>query len=393
MKKLAIIFGTRPEAIKYGPIINVLKNDHRFEINIISTGQHREMLTDALEAFDIKVDIELNVMKSGQGLPEITSKILYELNIILPKLSPDAILVHGDTATTLSGALAGFQLQIPVIHVEAGLRSGDIQSPFPEEGNRKLVAQIASLHLSPTPGNAANLIREGIKESSIVITGNTIVDSLYWARNRKDIPVNSILKNIKNDDRKIILASAHRRESWGRLSEIVNAIKKISERKDIKFVIPMHKNPTVRSVFIDKLSGIKNIALIEPLNYLDFCNLMYLSDIILSDSSGAEEEGPTIGKPTLVLRNLTERPEATISGSAILVGTSEELIVKNVNYILDNLSQYIKENVSTNHYGDGNATIRIVGAIADFFGMGPAVSPFYSSCYKHQYKRNIPALL
>nr|WP_319940351.1 UDP-N-acetylglucosamine 2-epimerase (non-hydrolyzing) [Xenorhabdus sp. psl] len=231
MKKLAIILGTRPEAIKYGPIINMLKNDHRFEVKVISTGQHKEMLTDALDVFDIRVDIELNVMKPGQRLPEMTSKILYELNTILPQLSPDAILVHGDTATTLSGALAGFQLQIPIIHVEAGLRSGDIQSPFPEEGNRKLVAQIASLHLSPTPGNAANLIREGIKENNIVVTGNTIVDSLCWAKNKQGMPVNPIFKNIENDNRKIILASTHRRESWGKLSEIANAIKKSPREK------------------------------------------------------------------------------------------------------------------------------------------------------------------
>ncbi|HBM2948710.1 TPA: UDP-N-acetylglucosamine 2-epimerase (non-hydrolyzing) [Klebsiella michiganensis] len=380
MKKIAVVFGTRPEAIKYGPVINALKKDPRFEVFIISTGQHKEMLDDALAVFDIKPDYNLKVMQPGQTLAQITSRITDGLAKLLPQLKPDALTVHGDTGTTLAAALSGFHHHIPVIHIEAGLRSGNVHSPFPEEGNRKLVAQIASLHLAPTPGNAANLIREGIPENRIVITGNTVVDALLWAIEQIPQGDNTLLEALQQDKRKIILASAHRREAWEKIPDIANAIKAIAERPDVRIVIPMHKNPIVRQAFQNALTDMNNVDLIEPLNYLDFCRLMNRADIILSDSSGAEEEGPTLGKPTLILRSLTERPEATHSGSAILVGNSGEQIIHHVFRILDNLSTFKSTNVQTDHYGDGLATQRVIGAIANFFGLGPAVQPFYCGC-------------
>ncbi len=369
MKKLAIILGTRPEAVKYGPVIKVLKKDHRFELCVISTGQHKEMLEQALMIFDIIPDVELNIMKPGQSLCEISTKIMNGLQTVLPAIKPSAIIVHGDTATTLAGALAGFYQQIPVIHVEAGLRSGHLHSPFPEEGNRKLVAQIAALHLAPTPGNATNLLREGIKESNIVITGNTGVDALKWAIGKKHVPRHPIFNRLGNDRRKLILASAHRRESWHRLPGIVNAISSLAKRGDVLFIIPLHKNPVIRQVFVQVLSHSSNVLLIEPLDYLDFCHLMKQVDIILSDSSGAEEEGPTLGKPTLVLRNVTERPEATLSGSATLIGTSESRIVSGVASMLDNLEHYSATPRRTDHYGDGHASTRVIDAIARFLGI------------------------
>ncbi|MNG69128.1 UDP-N-acetylglucosamine 2-epimerase [compost metagenome] len=380
MKKIAVILGTRPEAIKYGPVINALKDDKRFEVFIISTGQHKEMLDDALAVFGIKPDYNLQVMQPGQTLAQITSRITDGLARLLPQLKPDALTVHGDTGTTLAAALSGFHHHIPVIHIEAGLRSGNISSPFPEEGNRKLVAQIASLHLAPTPGNAANLIREGIAENRIVITGNTVVDALHWAIGQP-IPADiGLLGELQQDTRKIILASAHRREAWEKIPEIADAIRQIAQRPDVRVVIPMHKNPIVRQALQSALADTDNVDLIEPLNYLDFCRLMNRADIILSDSSGAEEEGPTLGKPTLILRSLTERPEATHSGSAILVGNSGELIIHHVNRILDNLAAFKSANIQTDHYGDGLATQRVIGAMANFFGLGPAVQPFYCGC-------------
>ncbi len=267
-----------------------------------------------------------------------------------------------------------------MIHIEAGLRSGNISSPFPEEGNRKLVAQIASLHLAPTPGNAANLIRGGIKEDRIVITGNTVIDALYWAIKREQSCRHAIFEDLQHDTRKIILASVHRREAWEKIPEIANAIKQIAARQAVRIIIPMHKNPVVCQTLQNILANMINVDLIEPLNYLDFCQLMSRADIILSDSSGAEEEGPTLGKPTLILRSLTERPEAIHTGSAILVGNSGDLIIRRVNHILDNLDVFKSANIQTKHYGDGQATQRVIGAIANYFGLGPAVQPFYHGC-------------
>ncbi|MFC0227686.1 non-hydrolyzing UDP-N-acetylglucosamine 2-epimerase [Serratia aquatilis] len=384
MKKIAVILGTRPEAIKYGLVINGLKEDGRFDVIVISTGQHKEMLDDTLAVFGIKPDYNLAVMQPGQTLAQVTARITDGLAKLLPEIAPDALTVHGDTGTTLAAALSGFHHQIPVIHIEAGLRSGNNNSPFPEEGNRKLVAQIASLHLAPTPGNSANLIREGIQEKNIVITGNTVVDSLLWAVNSQYPSTNKIVDDLKDDPRKIILASVHRREAWAKIPDIARTIREISLRDDVRVVIPMHKNPVVRNALKVELSGLQNVDLIEPLNYLDFCHVMKRADIILSDSSGAEEEGPTLGKPTLILRSLTERPEATYSGSAILVGSSGDLIISHVNQILDNLRSFRSSNVKTDHYGDGLATSRVIGAIANYFGLGPAVQPFFSGCEMSQ---------
>jgi UDP-N-acetylglucosamine 2-epimerase (non-hydrolysing) len=377
MKTLGIVFGTRPEAVKLAPIIHALRDDPRFSTVLISTGQHRQMLDSTLEEFRITPDVDLQVMQDGQTLSEVTHRILERLCAGRHLDGLDAILVHGDTATTLAGALAGLHAQVPIVHVEAGLRSGSNTSPFPEEANRKLVGQIAALHLAATPGNHANLIREGIRESSIVVTGNTIVDALAWGMQNLHPYGDPRLDGLDDDPRRVVLATTHRRESHGRpMQEIAEALADIATRDDVRVVVPLHLNPRVRAVLMPVLTGIDNVDLVDPLPYLAFCRLLRRSDIILSDSSGAEEEGPALGKPTLVLRETTERIESVLTGSSRLVSRSRGQIVAEVQRILNDPVAYAEMSNAINPYGDGQATGRTVAAIANYFGMGPAVAPF-----------------
>ncbi|MBO9038530.1 non-hydrolyzing UDP-N-acetylglucosamine 2-epimerase [Curtobacterium flaccumfaciens] len=377
MKTIGIVFGTRPEAVKYAPLIHALRGDERFRTVLISTGQHREMLTSTLDEFGITPDVDLAVMKDGQSLSEVTHRILEGLCSGNHLDGLDAVLVHGDTATTLAGALAGLHAQVPVIHVEAGLRSGNNSSPFPEEANRKLVGQIAALHLAPTPGNHANLIREGIRESAITVTGNTIVDALAWGMQNLRSYGDPRLEDLDTDLRRVILATTHRRESHGQpMLEIAEALADIATRDDVRIVVPLHLNPKVRSVLVPVLSGIDNVDLVDPLPYLSFCRLLRRSDVILSDSSGAEEEGPALGKPTLVLREVTERSESILTGSSRLVSRHRGQIVAEVQRLLNDPEAYAEMSNAINPYGDGRATDRTIAAIANYFGMGPAVMPF-----------------
>ncbi|RPF21611.1 non-hydrolyzing UDP-N-acetylglucosamine 2-epimerase [Myceligenerans xiligouense] len=377
MKTLGIVFGTRPEAVKFAPLIHALENDPRFRTVLISTGQHREMLDSTLREFSITPDVDLRIMREGQTLAEVTHHILEGMSTGRHLDGLDAVLVHGDTATTLAGALAGLHAQIPIIHVEAGLRSGSNLSPYPEEANRKLVAQIAALHLAPTPGNHANLIREGVREHSIVVTGNTIVDALHQGMRNLGTYGDPRLEDLDDDPRRVILSTTHRRESHGRpMREIAEALADIATRDDVRIVVPLHLNPKVQTVMRPVLEGIDNVDLVAPLPYLSFCRLLRRSDVILSDSSGAEEEGPALGKPTLVLREITERGESVLTGASRLVSRSRGQIVAEVQRLLNDPEAYAEMAGAINPYGDGRATERTVAAIAHFFGLGPAVMPF-----------------
>ncbi|GAA2673868.1 UDP-N-acetylglucosamine 2-epimerase (non-hydrolyzing) [Actinosynnema pretiosum] len=376
MRSVAVVLGTRPEVIKCAPVIHALRADPRFAPVVLSTGQHRQMLDETLAAFGIRPDVDLGVMAPAQTLSQVTHRALDGLSEHLARHRVEAVLVHGDTATTLAGALAAFHNRIPVVHVEAGLRSGDLRSPFPEEANRRLVAQLADLHLAPTPGNSANLIREGMRESSVVVTGNTVVDALRWAGSQRPAGTVPELADLGRDQRRIVVASAHRRESWRMLPQIGQALRELARRPDVRIVVPLHRNPVVREALLPLIGGVPGVTVVDPLPYLEFCGLMWRSDLILSDSSGAEEEGPALGKPTLVLRDLTERPESIASGAAKLVGRTRDKIVHHVTALLDDPVEHARMAGAVNPYGDGLATGRVVGALAHHFGDGPAVLPF-----------------
>lgn len=376
MRTIAVVLGTRPEAIKLAPVIRALKTDDRFRPVVISTGQHRQMLDETLEAFELAPDVDLGIMAPRQTLTEVTHRALRGLEGQLARMEADAVIVHGDTATTVAGALAGFHNHLPVFHVEAGLRSGDLYSPFPEEANRRLVAQISALHLAPTPGNAANLIREGVRADRIVVTGNTVIDALRWASGQAGDYGDERLGDLAADTRRVVLGSAHRRESWGHLPEIARAFRRIADRPGTRVVIPIHRNPVVREAMLPILEGHPGVTIVDPLPYLPFCRLMARADVIVSDSSGAEEEGPALGKPTLVLRELTERPEAVLTGAARLVGRDTEGIADAATRLLDDPAEYERMAGISSPYGDGRATERTIGAMAHHFGIGPAVLPF-----------------
>lgn len=376
MRTVAIILGTRPEAIKCAPVIKALQEDPRFKPVVISTGQHRQMLDETLAAFDLRPDIDLDIMSAKQTLSRVTHRAIAGLEEVLPALGCEAAMVHGDTATTLAGAIAAFHQQIPVVHIEAGLRSGNLYSPFPEEANRRLVAQIADLHLAPTPGNSANLIREGVRPDRIVVTGNTVIDALRWASEQAADYGHPALADLDGDPRRVVLASAHRRESWRMLHDIGAALRRIAQEPDVRVVIPLHRNPVVREALLPHISGLDSLTVVDPLPYLSFCKLMRRADIIVSDSSGAEEEGPALGKPTLVLRDITERPEAVQVGTARLIGRTTEAVADSVIGLLRDPVHYERMATAANPYGDGRAAERTVDALAHHFGDGPAVLPF-----------------
>ncbi len=379
MKKLLFIFGTRPEAIKMAPlIIEFKKNTLLYEVYVCVTGQHRQMLDQVLELFQIQPDYDLNIMKQGQDLYDITAKVILGLKDILNEVQPDLVFVHGDTSTSTIAALAAFYKQIPVAHVEAGLRTYNVFSPWPEEMNRQLTGRIASLHFAPTERAATNLIQEGVNKENISITGNTVIDSLLWVVNKikTDKTLSeSIAFDLKNagydidrlnEKRKMVLITGHRRENFGEgFHNICKAIHCLSDKyKEIDFVYPMHLNPNVRKPIHDEfgedLSSLENIFFIEPLEYLHFIFLMEKSYLILTDSGGVQEEAPSLGKPVLVMRDTTERPEALDAGTVDLVGTSFEKIVSKVSLLLDNNEIYHNMSKALNPYGDGLASKKIV---------------------------------
>ena len=382
MKKVMLVFGTRPEAIKMAPLVKEFqKQKERIETVVCVTGQHREMLDQVLEIFDIKPDYDLNIMKQGQDLYDVTARVLTGMREVLKEVKPDVVLVHGDTTTSTAAALATFYQQIPVGHVEAGLRTHNIYSPWPEEMNRLLTGRLATYHFSPTPLSRNNLIKESIDDRNIIVTGNTVIDALYWVvdkiKNNKEL--NNELENVLskagydvnrlNNGKKLVLITGHRRENFGDgFINMCTAIKDLMVKyPDVDFVYTMHLNPNVRKpiheVFGENLSGLKNMFFIEPLEYLSFVYLMEKSSIVLTDSGGIQEEAPGLGKPVLVMRNTTERPEALNAGTVKLVGTDYNKIVNEVSSLIDDKAAYEKMSKAVNPYGDGLACGRIVNAL------------------------------
>ena len=378
MKKVLLVFGTRPEAIKMAPLVKKFQEDSEFQTIVCVTAQHREMLDQVLDIFDIKPDYDLNIMKQGQDLYDITSRVLLGLRDVLNETNPDVVLVHGDTTTSTAAALAAFYKQIPVAHVEAGLRTNNIYSPWPEEMNRRITGRIATYHLAPTELSRQNLLKENVDNQNIIITGNTVIDALLWVVNKIKSDANlaeTLQINIKNngydidrieDKRKLVLITGHRRENFGEgFRNICNAIKTLSIKyPDVDFVYPMHLNPNVRKPIAEIFGSDKdksgNTFFIEPLDYLNFVFLMEKADIILTDSGGIQEEAPSLGKPVLVMRDNTERPEALEAGTVKLVGTDYDKIINEVSELLENEESYNKMSKAVNPYGDGSACKRIV---------------------------------
>jgi len=382
MKKVMLVFGTRPEAIKMAPLVKEFqKQPKRVETVVCVTGQHREMLDQVLKIFDIKPDYDLNIMKQGQDLYDVTARVLTGMRDVLKEVKPDVVLVHGDTTTSTAAALAAFYQQIPVGHVEAGLRTHNIYSLWPEEMNRLLTGRLATYHFSPTPLSRNNLIKESVDDRNIIITGNTVIDALYWVvdkiKNNKELDneLEDILSkagydvNRLNNGKKLVLITGHRRENFGDgFINMCTAIKDLTVKyPDLDFVYPMHLNPNVRKpiheVFGENLSGLKNMFFIEPLEYLSFVYLMEKSSIVLTDSGGIQEEAPGLGKPVLVMRDTTERPEALDAGTVKLVGTDYNKIVNEVSSLIDDKAAYEKMSKAVNPYGDGLACGRIVNAL------------------------------
>lgn len=363
MKKIMVVFGTRPEAIKMCPLVNELKSRNNFKTIVCVSGQHREMLDQVLHAFKVVPDYDLSIMKPGQTLFDITINILSKMKSILEEVKPDVVLVHGDTSTTFITSLACFYLQIPVGHVEAGLRTYNLYSPYPEEFNRQAVGIIAQYHFAPTEQSRMNLIREGKKQETIYVTGNTAIDALKT----------TVKSDYKNEllewsgDSKLILITAHRRENLGQpMVNMFRAIKRIlDEYSNIKAIYPIHLNPVVRATAQEVFGNNHRLKIIEPLDVLDFHNLLAKSYLILTDSGGIQEEAPSLGKPVLVMRDTTERPEGIKAGTLKLVGTNEETIYQNFKLLLDDKVEYERMSKSSNPYGDGFACKKIVDILTD----------------------------
>ncbi|MCC5781874.1 UDP-N-acetylglucosamine 2-epimerase (non-hydrolyzing) [Kocuria sp. WN036] len=372
------IYGTRPEGIKMAPLVLALRDDPRFEVRVVVTGQHREMLDQVNQSFGIVPDSDLDIHAPGQSLTQISNRTLEGLTEVLKKDRPDAVLVQGDTSTTFVGALAAFYAEIPVVHTEAGLRTGNKYSPFPEEINRRLTGQIASLHLAPTAASRENLLKENIDASTIVVTGNSVIDALLITVASLPRIEDPALAERLAEGRPMVLVTAHRRESWGKPLEAVGrAIAALARRHpDHDFVFPAHRNPLVRDAIRPAVQDVKNVLMTEPLPYAQFCALLERASIILTDSGGVQEEGPSLGKPVLVMRETTERPEAVVAGAVKLVGTDEEVIVREVSTLITDQDEYSRMARALNPYGDGRAAERTVRALARHFGFDDLVEEF-----------------
>ena len=377
MIKILSIFGTRPEAIKFAPVLLALSKDPRFKSCVVVTAQHRQMLDQVLKLFNITPDHDLNIMKKDQTLNHVLSAALEGLSSVIEMEKPDIILVQGDTTTAFAGAIAGYHARIPVGHIEAGLRTGDLYAPFPEEGNRQMISRIASLHFAPTERKRETLISEGVVPSSVSVTGNTGIDTLQWIVNENDNDAilnqakglfSPALLSVVESDAKILLVTGHRRENHGRgFEQIAEALKEIvNTHADVVVVYPVHPNPKVLEPMRVALGDTPRILLIDPLDYHPFVTLMKRSHIILTDSGGVQEEAPSVGKPVLVLREKTERPEAVAAGTALLVGTDKEMILAALNRLLDDADYYENFGKITNPFGDGKASGRIIEILNDF---------------------------
>jgi UDP-N-acetylglucosamine 2-epimerase (non-hydrolysing) len=372
------IYGTRPEAVKMAPLVLALRDDPRFRVHVTVTGQHREMLDQVNATFGIVPESDLDIHTLGQSLPEITGRVMEGVTRELSVVEPDAVLVQGDTSTTFVAALAAFYARVPVVHAEAGLRTNDPASPFPEEINRRLTSQLTSVHLAPTARSKANLLAEGIREDTVFVTGNSVIDALHITLGGKPTFSDPDLAALMARGRPVVLVTAHRRESWGEpLRQVGRALARLAgAHPQYDFVFPMHRNPTVRNAIIPSVQHCPNVLLTEPLPYSEFCALLDRSDILLSDSGGIQEEGPSLGKPVLVMRDTTERPEALEAGTVALIGTDEDRVVQAVSELIEDRGAYHRMSQVLNPYGDGRAAERTVQAIAHHFGVGFGVDEF-----------------
>lgn len=369
--KVLSVFGTRPEGIKMCPLVKEFEKRENIESIVCVTGQHREMLDAVLKIFDVKADYDLNIMKHGQGIVDISNKVLQGVNNVIADCKPDIVLVHGDTSTTLNGALASFYSGVPVGHVEAGLRSFDIKSPFPEEANRKLTGAVAQFHFAPTNTNKLNLEMEGITKN-VWVTGNTVIDALLDVINEDYSFENEYLNSLDFENKKIVLLTTHRRENWGDpMRNIFKAITQLVENnEDVEVVFPMHKNPAIRELAHEYFNEYENrVHLIEPLEYLDFANMMNKSYLIMTDSGGIQEEAPALGKPVIVLRTETERPEAVEAGTVVLAGIDTDKIYNTANKLIQNTDAYLSMAMASNPYGDGTSCRQIADIISAHFNL------------------------
>lgn len=371
------VFGTRPEAIKMAPVVQALQDAGDLRSVVAVTAQHREMLDQVLDLFGIVPDHDLNLQRAGQSLADVTVGALAGLDQVLAEHPVDAVMVQGDTTTTFSAALAAFYHRIPVVHVEAGLRTGNPASPYPEEMNRRLTTRLSSLHLAPTPSNVANLLAEGIGRESIVCTGNTVIDALAQAVARRVDYGDPHLESLDTDPRRVVLVTVHRRESWGEVMDgFGRALARLAEDPTLLVVVPIHRNPVVRRSILPAVAGRDNVVVVEPLAYGSFARLIDRADLVLTDSGGIQEEAPSRGKPVLVLRDTTERPEAVDAGTVRLVGTAEDDVVDAARAVLYDPAAYSAMARAVNPYGDGNAARRSIAALRWFFDLASRPEEF-----------------
>lgn len=376
-----VVYGTRPEAVKVAPLISAINRSSTLRAVVTVTGQHREMLDQINTAFSIAPDHDLNIFKHGQSLADLMSRTIEGIAGVLKRRRVDALVVQGDTVTSTAAALAGFFAGIPVVHLEAGLRSGDLSSPFPEEANRRITSQISTLHLAPTSTSRDNLLRENIDSQDIVITGNTVIDALLSITELEQRSTDPELQAIYDSPAPLVLVTTHRRENQGApMAAIARAIRRLADaRPHTTFLVPLHKNPVVRRVVVPVLTGAPNIVLTEPLDYAEFAIAMRRARVVLTDSGGVQEEAPTLGKPVLVLRDTTERPEAVAAGTVALVGTDEHEIVRRAGVLLDDEIAYEAMANRVNPYGDGLAATRAVAAIEAMLGVGSRLPDFHAA--------------
>lgn len=376
-RKVLVVYGTRPEAIKLAPVISALRESSILEPVVAVTGQHREMLDQVNELFSISPDHDLDIFRHGQSLTDITSRSLTGLTTLVQQVQPEAVVVQGDTTSTFAASLAAFYERIPVVHVEAGLRTGNMAEPFPEEANRRLTTRLASLHLAPTSQARRNLLAEGVDPDDIVVTGNTVIDALLEVVRRRLPYTTEGLQAVEDDLRRVILVTAHRRESWGEtMGGLGQAMADLAQRPDVLMVVPVHRNPEVRRFLLPPLLACPNVRIMEPLPYGDFARLLRRADLAISDSGGIQEEAPSVGTPVLVLRSVTERTEAIDAGSALLVGTRPPDILAAAHRLLDNDLEYQTMVRTKNPFGDGHAADRVVSAIKGLLGVGSRTADF-----------------
>lgn len=368
--KVMVVYGTRPEAIKVAPMIKALEADPRLEPIVVVTAQHREMLDQVNEVFNIVPDVDLNLMAHGQTLNSVAGSVISKIDGVIAEHEPDAVVVQGDTTTVMGAAIAAFNREIPVVHLEAGLRSGDINSPFPEEANRKIVSQIARVHFAPTMVSRSNLLADGVPDENIHVIGNTVIDALQWAVERPVEFSLPELQALESDERRVLLVTTHRRENLGdNMVNIGKAMRHLATQyRDLLIIWPAHKNPKVRASIAPQIEDLDNVISIEPVEYGEFSHLINASDIVLTDSGGIQEEAPSLGKPVLVLRENTERPEAVDAGTVKLIGTATEKVISEVSRLLDDKKAYRDMANAVNPYGDGHSAGRSVDILNDLLG-------------------------